>query len=100
MPINGRGDLVDRELLAPLKRIRGIAPDTAKVAAGETDKDAQAAHVGRLPLNRQENLINGQHVDGNSYSFCEGSGVPRYFPVLVTPIRGHNGSMRHRPQAG
>ena len=49
-----------RTLVAFVERVRRVAPRAAQVARGEPDEDARPARVGRLALDRVENLVNRQ----------------------------------------
>src|SRR4029077_11139303 len=52
--IDARTDFVDGHLLPAVKRVGGIAPGAAKIAAGKPDKNARKAGPRSFSLNRLE----------------------------------------------
>ena len=53
--------LVHAHLLPLVERVGGVAPGTAEVAGGQADEHARPPGVGRLPLDRVKDLVDGQH---------------------------------------
>ena len=51
-----RQDLIDRELVPPIKGIVGIAPGAAERASGESYKHTGLSSVARLTLNAMEDF--------------------------------------------
>src|SRR5262249_37874650 len=93
--IDHRQHLVNRHLAPFVERVRRVAPRAAEVAGGEPPEDAGTPRVGRLPLNRMEDLVDRQHGTSNRrarderrarFSPCA-LGVPRllYYCAMAKP---------------
>src|SRR5206468_4669425 len=80
-------DIVHRQLSAFMERIWGIAPRAAEIAGGEADEDAGLAGPRRLALNRIEDFVDRQHLNGSGLSaWAFGSGGPKPKPKALISI--------------
>ena len=53
-----RDDVVNAHLAALVEGVRRVAPAAAQVAGGQANEDARPARIGRLALDRMEDLVN------------------------------------------
>jgi len=58
-----RKDLVNAHLTALVEGVRRVAPAAPQIAGGQADEDTRPARVGRLALDRVEDLVNREHCN-------------------------------------
>jgi hypothetical protein len=94
-------DLLDGHLTPFVKREGRVAPDTAKIAAGQTDENARSAGESRFSLNRMEDLIDDE-LHGTHFTL-RGTGNPdgrtrvTTNVTSLTPVRRRLPGRRDRP---
>src|SRR6266487_614617 len=74
-------------LVAFVEGVRGVAPDAAQRTAGEAQEGRRPARARPLPLDGEEDLVDGQHLLGIGGAAARG--LPDAHPTEVLPLGPH-----------